>query len=448
MTVDPSPDLVTPSPLSSREFPSSRKIFWSVVTFALLGLVFIVFGPTVLQRAWQCIETWLPQAQGGPATRPSLSNAAQVVLYTLGGLIALVGVGLSLNRHGLELKIARDDSAKEQRRITELNSQRHLDVERELRSRFTQSVALLSDPDKPTTRQAGIYALGALADDWKAHGRDDERQVCIDVLCGYLRSHWKTTESGANDERRIRAAAFNLIAAHLRPDEVRPNWDGATFNLQGAFVDFDINFSAVTIGTSRLNLSKATFAGGQVDFSSLTMLGGGIVFNEAKFTGGDVWFSQTKFSRGDVEFLRATFSGSHVCFNRSTFSGANVIFDEATFSEGGTYPPGREDDTKSQIDFNHSTFAGGSVGFCKAKFSGAAINFRKTKFTGNYVHFDSAILARGDMIFTNAVFSDNPNMFLDLEFSGGKLYFNGAMFTEQPVEIPSSQARNFLPGFA
>jgi uncharacterized protein YjbI with pentapeptide repeats len=57
----------------------------------------------------------------------------------------------------------------------------------ELRGRYTTCAEQLGH-DSPAIRQAGVYALASLADDWHIYGNDAERQVCIDLLCAYLRT--------------------------------------------------------------------------------------------------------------------------------------------------------------------------------------------------------------------------------------------------------------------
>ena len=50
-----------------------------------------------------------------------------------------------------------------------------------LSARFAAAAEQLGH-ERAAIRLAGVYALGRLADDWP-----DQQQVCIDVLCGYLR---------------------------------------------------------------------------------------------------------------------------------------------------------------------------------------------------------------------------------------------------------------------
>lgn len=74
------------------------------------------------------------------------------------------------------------------RELAEVHHQRDSRRAKEsaLRDRYTAIATQIAD-ESAAIRQAGIYALTALADDWHAFGEDDERQVCINLLQWYLR---------------------------------------------------------------------------------------------------------------------------------------------------------------------------------------------------------------------------------------------------------------------
>src|SRR5215813_4516728 len=50
-----------------------------------------------------------------------------------------------------------------------------------LNARFATAADKLGS-EAPAVRLAGVYAMAGLADDWP-----ENRQTCVDVLCGYLR---------------------------------------------------------------------------------------------------------------------------------------------------------------------------------------------------------------------------------------------------------------------
>jgi len=451
---------------SSWKYLRPQVIIWSGVVFVGISIVALLVVPQLL------LDHYLRNVNVDEASlRLAIGSTTQVVLFSLGGFIALVGVVLSLSRHRLELDTSQRDRLKEDRRVSELVQQRRIDAERELRTRFTQAVALLSDPDKPTTRQAGVYALGALADDWINHGRLDERQVCIDVICGYLRSRWDPKADNADDERRIRTAAFELIGGHLRFDSDQPSWDGAVFNISGAFIDFNVNFSKMALATGRISLEHATIAGGTSDFREARLYGGTvsfigaklsggtIVFNDSRLSGGlvdfgavelsggEVQFFGAKLSGGTVSFFSATLTGGAIEFSAATLSGGTISFNDATLSKGDINFHGATL-SGSAVDFSYVTLSGGKVQFFGATLSAGMVDFSYSELLGGTVHYQGAMLSggavdftyakllRGTVYFKNTTLSGSKIDFSEAEFSGGTVEINGQTFRDHPVVLP------------
>mgnify|MGYP000929522343 CR=1 FL=1 len=137
--------------------------------------------------------------------------------------------------------------------------------EGDLHERFTAAVTQLND-SKGGIRQAGAYALAALANDWSRHGEEArnpvlgyaERQVCIDILCAYLRDPLRVSESGHEE---VRATIVELIRSFtLLGERKRPSWTGHDFFLSGAQLE----------GTSwkHANLSGAKFTDANLSLTS------------------------------------------------------------------------------------------------------------------------------------------------------------------------------------
>jgi hypothetical protein len=190
-----------------------------------------------------------------------------------------------------------------------------------LNARFATAAEELGS-DKPAVRLAGVYAMAGLADDW-----EENRQTCIDVLCGYLRMPYEPDpgqkapapqELAFQASREVRYTVIRVITAHLRR-EATVSWEGRDFDFTGvAFDGGDFSF--------------ARFSGGTVNFSNARFSGGN--FMVAKFSGATVNFSGAEFSGGSVEFTAAEFSGGLVKFDLAEFSGGDVDFSNATFSGG------------------------------------------------------------------------------------------------------------------
>ncbi|MFF3877120.1 hypothetical protein [Streptomyces sp. NPDC001978] len=86
----------------------------------------------------------------------------------------------------------------------------------QLAERYTTAAEQLGH-DQAAVRLAGVYALARLADDW-----EEQRQVCIDVLCAYLRMPYEpdpTAPEHKSGEREVRQTIIRVIHDHLQdPD--------------------------------------------------------------------------------------------------------------------------------------------------------------------------------------------------------------------------------------
>src|SRR5579871_4832580 len=94
---------------------------------------------------------------------------------------------------------------------------------RTLNERFATAAGQLGDDKPPTVRLAGVYAMAALADDWP-----ENRQTCVDVLCGYLRMPYEPEPGQDAPEperlafrasREVRHTVIRVITAHLQKDK-------------------------------------------------------------------------------------------------------------------------------------------------------------------------------------------------------------------------------------
>jgi hypothetical protein len=194
--------------------------------------------------------------------------------------------------------------------------------------------------DKPAVVLAGVYAMAGLADDW-----EENRQTCVDVLCGYLQLPYEPDpgQDAPTRERltfqasqKVRHTVIRVIAAHLREDAA-VSWEGLRFDFRGVVFD-----------------------GGD--------------FGVARFSSGEVNFSGAEFSAGRVSFDFSKFSGSTAFFRHAKFSGAKVEFVGAEFSSG-------------LVSFNYAEFSSGEVDFFSGKFSGGKVEFVGAEFCGGKVDF-------------------------------------------------------------
>jgi hypothetical protein len=294
--------------------------------------------------------------------------------------------------------------------LTLAEQSRHLDLTlaeqrtRTLNERFAMAAGQLGSDKPAAVRLAGVYAMAGLADDWK-----ENRQTCVDVLCGYLRMPYEPDpgkDSPAPEQlafksnREVRHTVIRVITAHLQEDAAC-SWQGLNFDFTGVVFD----------GGS---FADAHFSGGNVNFSNADFSGGTVSFMNAKFSGGTVWFFLAEFS-SRAEFVFAKFSGGTVNFTLAKFSGGMVNFGGGQFSGGTVY-------------FNLAKFSGGMVNFGLAEFSGGIAHFGRAEFSGSQVLFADAKFSGGNVDFSDALDWSCPPEFpwTGAPPSGVKLPFSGA----------------------
>jgi hypothetical protein len=249
---------------------------------------------------------------------------------------------------------------------------------RTLNERFATAADRLGSDKPPTVRLAGVYAMAGLADDWP-----ENRQTCVDVLCGYLRMPYEPhpgDEAPAKKQldfeasREVRHTVIRVITAHLQADVAQArSWQGLDFDFTGAVFD-GADFIRAQFSGGKVRFSGSEFSGGITSFHGAQFSGGEVRFNGARFSGGTVDFNSAQFCGGTVYFRSAQFSGGRVTFGSARFSGGTVAFTIANF-DGGT------------VDFHAAEFPGGTVDFLGALFFRSAPVFRGAVFSGGTVDF-------------------------------------------------------------
>lgn len=294
----------------------------------------------------------------------------------------------------------------------------------QLAQRYTTAADQLGH-EKAAVRLAGVYAMAQLADDW-----DEQRQVCIDVLCAYLRMPYEpdsASEKYREGEREVRLTIIRIIRDHLQDPNSSTTWCGRDLSFTNATFDGGDFGDAKFIG-GKVSFEGAKFSGGDVLFGGAEFTGGDIIFADAEFTGGRVSFRCAKFTGGKVYFEGAKFA-SEIFFEGAEFTGGEISFDLAEFT-GGSISLDETKFTGGTVSFDDAIiFTGGTVSFRRAEFTGGMVIFKNAGFEGGAVYFSRAKFIGGDISFDGAVFNGGAVSFEDAEHTSGDISFDGAGFT-------------------
>jgi len=205
----------------------------------------------------------------------------------------------------------------------------HRARESALRDRYAAVAAQIAH-DSAAIRQAGVYALTALADDWHAFGEDDERQVCINLLQWYLRVPFPV----ANDldkphlsEREIRQTILGiLIQRWRRPVDDLKSWASTVITLDKVSLPtcgFS-NFDFTGLSLSGVNLVGADLTGANLGGVDLTGANLGFVdlrgtnLSGANLVGADL----TGANLGGMDLRGTNLSGANL--GGTNLKGANL----------------------------------------------------------------------------------------------------------------------------
>jgi hypothetical protein len=300
----------------------------------------------------------------------------------------------------------------------------------QLADRYTTAAEQLGH-DQAAVRLAGVYALARLADDW-----EEQRQVCIDVLCAYLRMPYEpeATETGHKEgEREVRLTIISVIRDHLQQPDAPTSWCDYSFDFTGTIFDSG-DFSGSHF-RHRAIFRNAKFSHDDVYFSRATFSNGLTSFDGAKFNGSNVSFHNSTVSdNGMLTFNDATFSAGRISFGRTTLSGGNIDFYGATLS-GGTIDFRYATLGDGDVTFHRAILNGGDVNFRGAQLKGGNVDFSDAMFSGGNVNFNAATLNQGDVSFDNATLNDGILNFYQATFSGSDVKFGNATFNGGTVHF-------------
>jgi hypothetical protein len=310
----------------------------------------------------------------------------KIALTVTGGIGVVVGLTVAYRRQKLgEAEHVRQESSA------------YRDQTKLLTERFAQAAAQLGN-EAPAVRMAGAYAMAALADAWL-----DQRQMCVDVLCAYLRMPYERDRSKPawrDGEEQVRFSIIRAISDRLQAG-ASVSWQGVNLDFSAATFDGG-DFSDAILSSGRIRFTRCTFCGDRTDFSGAVFSGAHVDFNEARFEGGAVDFTSAAFTSGAVVFDRANFLGSTVWFDEASFSGALVLLIRAAFTGGKVWFV-NSNFADGEVHFSQSTFDGAEVSLRLAQCNGGLVNFgptrklgreifRKTAFADTYFHLGSATI--------------------------------------------------------
>lgn len=216
----PTPENNQPAKPSSSETASKNNRRMPLVTLVTLGTIVVtVVGIAVfLWLAWLLSHQpaplrgdsgwwdWLEHVDGSGVFDAARTTATVLAIVGVGGAALVAYRRQDTAERAHEVAIEGQRIANAQHTLDshkyQLDRERHNlethrrrdDREKDLRARFAAIAEQLGSSNF-AVRHAAAYALASLADDWHDFEKDDERQVCVDLLCAQLRRPRTTIKS-------------------------------------------------------------------------------------------------------------------------------------------------------------------------------------------------------------------------------------------------------------
>lgn len=308
-------------------------VYWAVIVMALVALSYLFFSRL------------LPPDTDAKPERIDVARMSLTVAAGFGGLVALV---------------------------VSYRKQRDLEEGRFV-ERFSAASEQLGHNDA-AVRMAGVYAMAGVVDRTR---KMEQRQQCVDVLCGYLRLPYdpglvqdhqtlkivrdvpdlnKTEEihyQYRQNDREVRKTIVRIIANRLRIENSR-TWSKFSFDFTGAYL-FEANFSNAQFSGASTSFYGTIFSGMSTSFARTRFSGVRTRFEGAKFSGKNIWFGGAIFDGESTSFSDAIFGGDHTSFSGAIFSGERVSFESAIFIGETDFGNPKIWDPAPIFDWNDST---------------------------------------------------------------------------------------------
>ncbi|MEV0676850.1 pentapeptide repeat-containing protein [Actinosynnema sp. NPDC050436] len=273
---------------------------WAVVKWLLLAV--LLAGATGFGLFWLLGRPSLPSAAS--FTTAELLDLLKIGLAVVGGLGAVVALAVAYRKQQVSEAAHVMATRQDEREATKY-----------LNERYGKAAEQLGH-DSFAVRLAGVHAMVGLANDWP-----EQRQTCVDVLCGYLRTPYPRDD---RTEREVRQAIITtLLDQDWRSRELKLDFQGAEFE--------NLNL-AHRVFTGRFTFDNATFHGDLTDFR-YARFRGEVTFRDARFTSRLTSFSEITATKAKLDLRGAEFSGELVDFGGAILTQSELDLSDASVHE-------------------------------------------------------------------------------------------------------------------
>lgn len=239
----------------------------------LLGLVvggILVSVVLAFALAYAQAELLTGPGESVTALEPNdLFDIARATTFALGAFGAVAVLLVNYRKQRSVEAALRQDQAKHLSELASENRKQRASEIAALHDRYTKAVEQLANKENPAIRLGGVHALAALAEDWAEQGIYAQRQVCVDLVCSYLRnvprgettreyngecSSWSYDIDYLEEDRDARKAALEWLSRLAADDAEAPSADADADASQVPALEIDLR--GVVLHTLDLRSAK------------------------------------------------------------------------------------------------------------------------------------------------------------------------------------------------
>ncbi|MCE6995585.1 pentapeptide repeat-containing protein [Saccharothrix sp. S26] len=367
---------------------------WAVVKWLLLACVLAAATGYGLFRLLGSPR--LPSSSSFSTTE--LLDLLKIGLAVIGGLGAVVALAVAYRKQQVSEAAHVIATHQEQRERTKFFNERYVKAAEQLgHERFA-------------VRLAGVYAMVSLADDWPA-----QRQTCVNVLCGYLRTPYPTDDP---TEREVRQEIMTTLLDHVWDQ----GWHSQTVDLDFRGVEFEnLDLSRRTF-RGNFHFDNAVFHGDTADFSKCIVTGD-VSFRGARFAAKRTTFSELSLRRAVLDFSQAHFTGGTVDFSVADLTNGTINLSRTTVQD-------------TVVDFEWLMAQHGVISLDEAELRNATIDLSSV----NVLPMKIRDRSRSEITFRSVVANGSTIKFNGSKLDRAGLVVDGARFLDCALEATSAEA--------
>jgi uncharacterized protein YjbI with pentapeptide repeats len=336
------------------EPPNAVRGSISRAVFKWLVLAVLVAGGAGYALYSSLNRPGLPEI--GKFTTSELLDLIKIGLAVIGGLGAVVALAVAHRKQQVSEAAHKIASNQELREETKYFNERYVKAAEQLgHERFA-------------VRLAGVYAMASLAEDWP-----EQRQTCVDVLCGYLRTPYPEDFT----EREVRQEIISTLLDRSWQEDPRNR----------------IRMDFRKVQFEDLDLSRRTFSG-ELNFEYAVFRGKVTSFHDCTFI-------------GKMNFEGATFQSEHTSFAEARMRNATLDFTGAKFTNSSLDFTASMLQSKSTINLQYADFANTKVDLSSMLVRSSQINLEGIDAQGSEISLEETSLTSADLFASHASFNDS-----------------------------------------